>query len=122
MARMIRNRSKDSLTLMQEENAITRREQRERYDRSHYKAHEYNDRAMDRVMDMRNSFYAGLDPRRRQEAADAGLVTEDPNAMANLPRMAQHHEWPTVSYYDNPYIDDLVVSEPRNYFDYQRED
>lgn len=48
----------------------------------------------------------GIDPRRRQEAADAGLIAEDSGSMANLPRQAQHHEFNPAGYYSSPYIDD----------------
>jgi hypothetical protein len=34
-----------------------------------------------------------IDPRRNQERDDFNLLNEDHNAMANLPRMAQHHEF-----------------------------
>jgi hypothetical protein len=36
------------------------------------------------------------DPRRNQERADFNLLSEDKNAMANLPRMARHHEFPKL--------------------------
>jgi len=68
-------------------------------------------RAFDRTRDMSNEFYAGVDPRRRQEVADGGMIREDHNAMANLPRMAQHHEYPQAGYYVTPYIDDIVRGE-----------
>ena len=40
--------------------------------------------------------YAGniIDPRRRQERRDFEMIREDKTAMANLPRKAQHHEFP----------------------------
>jgi hypothetical protein len=65
-------------------------------------------RAFDRTRDMSNEFYAGVDPRRRQEVGDGGMIREDLNAMANLPRVAQHHEYPQAGYYSSPYIDDTV--------------
>ena len=54
-------------------------------------------------------FYAGLDPRRRQELADGGMVRESKEAMANLPRQAIHCEYPTVGFYQSPYIDDGIL-------------
>ena len=36
---------------------------------------------------------ANEDPRRNQERADFNIISADKNAMANLPRMAQHHEF-----------------------------
>lgn len=69
-------------------------------------------RAFDRTQDMSNEFYAGVDPRRRQEVADGGMIREDLNAMANLPRQAQHHEYPQAGYYSSPYLDDTVRGAP----------
>lgn len=34
------------------------------------------------------------DPRRHQERRDFNMISEDHSAMANLPRKAQHHEFP----------------------------
>jgi hypothetical protein len=65
-------------------------------------------RAFDRTRDMSNEFYAGVDPRRRQEVADGGMIREQRDAMANLPRQAQHHEYPQAGYYSSPYLDDSV--------------
>lgn len=108
MAQIYKDKSKDSLTTTQKSRSINRREQRDRYAEQQLLAQQHSDRTMDSVMDARNTFYAGLDPRRKQEVADSGLIREDHNAMANLPRMAQHHEWPTVGYFGSPYIDALV--------------
>lgn len=41
----------------------------------------------------------GVDPRRRREYADAGMVKEDPRAMANLPLEAIHREFPQDPFY-----------------------
>lgn len=59
-----------------------------------------------RAREIGGEFGGGLDPRRRQEVADAGLIREDHTQMANLPRMAQHHEFPAAGYYMTPYLDD----------------
>lgn len=40
---------------------------------------------------MREAFYSNVDPRRKQERIDAGMIREDKNAMANLPRQAIAH-------------------------------
>ena len=61
--------------------------------------------AYERARQIGGEFGGGLDPRRRPEIADAGLIKEDPTAMANLPRMAQHHEFPAGGYYMTPYLD-----------------
>jgi hypothetical protein len=42
------------------------------------------------------------DPRRKQERADFNMINEDKTAMANLPRMAQHHEFPPLGGYFLP--------------------
>jgi hypothetical protein len=61
-----------------------------------------------RVRDMRSKFFGGIDPRRRGEVADAGMVQEDQSAMSNLPMDFVHTEYPTFSFYSNPYSDDTV--------------
>ena len=70
------------------------------------KSEQYSNRAFDRVEEMYSSFYAGLDPRRRQEAADGGMVKEDRGAMANLSNKPVHREYPPAGYYSTPYLDD----------------
>jgi|SRR6185369_2240811 len=72
------------------------------------KAEAYDRRALDRVQDPRSDWFGGLDPRRRQENADSGMIRPDMTAIANCPKQAIHHEWPIISYYQNPYIDDTV--------------
>lgn len=54
---------------------------------------------------MRHAFYSNIDPRRRQEMSDGGIVREDDNAMANLPRQAIHHEYPKEGYYSSALLD-----------------
>lgn len=60
---------------------------------------------------MENEFYAGVDPRRKIELAEGGMVREDRNAMANLPRQAIHCEYPQAPFYNSQYIDDTVRGE-----------
>jgi hypothetical protein len=62
--------------------------------------------AYERARQIGGEFGGGLDPRRRQEVADGGLIREDPTQMANLPRQARHHEFPAAGYYMTPYLDD----------------
>jgi hypothetical protein len=46
-----------------------------------------SERAMHRMRSMMSrEYYAGPDPRRRQEMEDAGMIHEDHNAVANLPQ------------------------------------
>lgn len=43
----------------------------------------------------RRTFFANIDPRRRQEVAEGGMLSEDPHAFANCPQRAIHAEYPT---------------------------
>jgi len=91
-----------------EERAINRREV-EKVSANMYKdemEREHED--YERIENMKSAFYGGIDPRRRQELSDGGMIEEDPKAMANLPRMARHMEYPSAGYYTTPYIDDTV--------------
>lgn len=88
--------------------AINRDEMLSVYGNVEVKSEMYSQRAYDRVEEMYSSFYAGLDPRRRQEAADGGMVKEDRKAIANLSERPVHREYPPAGYYANPYIDDSV--------------
>lgn len=60
-------------------------------DRMHESAGEREHDMMDRAMYrhkgvMGPEYYAGVDPRRRQEMRDAGMIQEDHKAVANLPQ------------------------------------
>ena len=43
---------------------------------------------------MSEGYYAGMDPRRRREYEDSGMIHEDHSAVANLPQGVKYHEWP----------------------------
>lgn len=45
------------------------------------------------------------DPRRNQERADFNMLSADKSAMANMPRKAQHHEFPKEGGYFIPMWD-----------------
>lgn len=62
----------------------------------------------ERVQSENSTLYAGIDPRRRREVADAGMVQEDPNAIANLPTRPIHREYTRFGFYSSPYIDDTT--------------
>jgi hypothetical protein len=64
--------------------------------------------AYERVENLRSIFYGGIDPRRRQEVSDGGMIEEDTRAMANLPVEPKHHEYPSAGFYTTPYIDSVV--------------
>lgn len=42
--------------------------------------------------------YAGMDPRRRLEMEDSGMIHEDRSAPANLPQGVKYHPWPQTGY------------------------
>jgi hypothetical protein len=63
---------------------------------------------LQRAREMNSAFFAGVDPRKHREMADAGIIREDRNAMANLPRQAIHHEYPQFGYDTGPFIDDSM--------------
>lgn len=62
----------------------------------------------DRVEELYSSFYGGLDPRRKVEIADGGMVREDRNAMSNLPVEGYQAQYPNTGFYTGPYVDDSV--------------
>lgn len=62
--------------------------------------------ALDAMQDtMRRTFFENIDPRRRQEMSDGGIIRENDNDMANLPRQAIHHEYPRAGYYSSSLLD-----------------
>lgn len=90
------------------ERAVSRKEMQQRYSQMQELASERDQRAFARVKDARNEFYAGMDPRRKQELADGGMVAEDNNAMANLSENFVHAQYPRSEFYSTPYIDDML--------------
>lgn len=60
----------------------------------------------DRVDSPYSDLYGGVDPRRRVEMADAGMVQEDDESMANLSSKPIHRQYPANNFYSNIYIDD----------------
>ena len=51
-------------------------------------------------------YYAGVDSRRRQEREDGGMISEDRNAIANLPQGVIMREYPKDGYAQYPHLDD----------------
>ncbi len=98
-------RPEDQYTDRAQERAIRRHEIRETYVGMYDNEQRRNQRAFARIRDMENEFYAGVDPLRRVELADGGMVREDHNAMANLSGRAIHCEYPQDGYYSTPYLD-----------------
>jgi len=91
-----------------QERAIRRFEARDHYREIYDLEQRRDQRDFERTKEMENEFYAGVDPRRRGELADGGMVREDHKAMANLPRQAIHCEYPQAGFYETPYLDALV--------------
>lgn len=104
------------MAVASQERAISRGEMRGVYDKMYRLEQRRDQRAFQSIEEMDNEFYAGIDPRRRQELADAGMIREDHRQMANLPRQAIHHEYPQAGYYFSPYLDDTRrgFQEPQN--------
>lgn len=96
-----------------EERPVNRREIEKRYAEMYKKLQRHDEMAVDMVEDARSRFYAGLDPRRRQEVADAGMVQEDPHAIANLSPRFIHREYSNEGFYSTPFLDDLAYGPDR---------
>lgn len=96
--------------------AIKRRVQEDRYAGMHEKEIFRDNLTYDRIRDMQNEFYQGVDPRRRQEIADGGMVQEDNRSMANLSEEFIHREYPRFSFWSTPYNDSILQDDD----DYER--
>ncbi len=72
----------------------------------------------------RNEFYAGMEPRRRQELEDAGMIREDHRAIANLPQEVMIKAYPKTGPYMPEGIDDSIrgVDYQMDYDDSKRQD
>ncbi len=53
-----------------------------------------DERDFHRAQQVENFFWKGVDPRRRIEIAEGGMVKEDRRAMANLSETPIHREYP----------------------------
>lgn len=72
--------------------------------RSKYEQLQKEERRLDEIYTARQRAIAGeggVDPRRRIEFAEGGMVQEDPRAMANLPETPIHTEFPRVNPFYN---------------------
>jgi hypothetical protein len=52
--------------------------------------------------------YAGMEPRRHQEMRDAGMIHEDPRAIANLPQNVVYRDYPKGTGYLPEDLDDTL--------------
>jgi hypothetical protein len=70
-----------------------------------------------------NEFYAGMEPRRRQELEDSGMIYEDSRAIANLPQEVMIKPYPRSAPYMPEGIDDTIrgVDMQMDYDDSQRD-
>lgn len=53
-------------------------------------------------------YYSGMEPRRRQEMRDAGMLHEDPRAVANLPQDVKYYPYPKAYGYLPEELDDTL--------------
>lgn len=61
--------------------------------------------------------YSGpLNVARKQEARDFGMISEDHNAVANLPQDVKYHAWPKAGHYADYDLDDTIrgINEQQN--------
>jgi len=52
--------------------------------------------------------YAGMEPRRRQEMEDAGMIHEDHSAIANMPQEVMMKKYPDSESYMPENLDDTI--------------
>lgn len=55
-----------------------------------------------------DEYYAGMKARRAQEMRDAGMISEDHSAIANLPQNVMMREYPKANYYEDAGLDDTM--------------
>lgn len=67
-------------------------------------------------------FYAGSEPRKRQEMQDSGMIRENPNAIANLPQEVMIKAYPMTGPYLPEGLEDSIrgVDHQMDYDDSQR--
>lgn len=85
--------------------------------------HRHSERAMYRAHAMRSSeHYAGMEPRRRQELEDAGMIHEDHSAVANLPQQVFYKPYAHMKNYLPEGLDDTIsgVDRQMDYDDSKR--
>jgi len=66
--------------------------------------------------------YAGMEPRRRQEMEDAGMIREDHSAIANMPQEVMIKAYPVEKNYMPEMLDDTIrgVDKQMDYDDNKR--
>lgn len=103
-------------------------------DRSSHKPQKYNDsnhhdRGDERAVYRKfralgDEFYAGMEPRRRQEMEDAGYIHEDHSAVANLPQNVIMKSYPKSGSYIPEGLEDTItgIDHQIDYDDMKREE
>lgn len=90
-------------------------------DPRHYKEHRRGEEPRGDAHIMRShEYYAGMEPRRRQEMEDAGMIHEDHRAIANLPQNVMIKEYPKAGPYMPEGLDDTIAGVDRQ-MDYDDE-
>ena len=77
-----------------------------------------------RASNLDQGFYAGSEPRRRQEMQDAGMIYEDPRAIANLPQEVMIKGYPKTGPYLPEGLEDSIagVDHQMDYDDKKRKE
>jgi len=99
---------KNESKMHEEIHAIDRRETRRVYHDMEMKRDMEQNFNYARVENPYSRLYAGMDPRRRTEYADGGMVHEDNESMANLSPYGFQRQYPRNGYYANPFIQDSI--------------
>ena len=68
----------------------------------------HHEREEHRMHKIRGGHYDGMEPRRRQEMEDAGMISEDHSAMANMPQGVIMRPYPKENDYTPENLDDTI--------------
>jgi hypothetical protein len=93
-----------------------------RYDRPDNRYDRMSERDGYRNAGVNGEYYAGAEPRRRQEMEDAGMIHEDRRRIANLPQEVMIRPYPMTGPYMPETIDDTIrgVDRQMDYDDNKR--
>jgi hypothetical protein len=88
----------------------------------HHRDKDSVERGMYRGRLTAGELYAGMEPRRRQELEDAGMIHEDHSAIANLPQNVMIKMYPKTGPYNPEILEDSIkgVDAQMDYDDSQR--
>ncbi len=103
------NRSMDPRDRYARENPARRSEHERDHFNDEWRHEQDGERAVYRKFRaLGNEFYAGMEPRRRQEMEDAGYLYEDHNAVANLPQNVIMRPYPHTGPYMPEGLEDSI--------------